>query len=149
MMIEQIDWQAALAASNVLLIGITAIALLRTRREMRRNRRALAAVANRVAAAEPYDDRELRRMFDRRLTMLQKYLEQQVETNLQKTAEPPVTEGLLPPRKNELPVEYAARMARGGASVDDLVRGCGLNKGEAQLLMRLHARPQAAPATTH
>lgn len=93
---------------------------------------------------ERFDDRELRRMFDRRLTILEERLVQILRES-QKPAALPV-----PPLKNELPVEYAVRMARSGASVDDLVRGCGLNIGEAQLILRLHASTRAPAATlTH
>lgn len=35
-------------------------------------------------------------------------------------------------------MDHAARLARGGASVDELTRNCGLNIGEASLMRRLH-----------
>lgn len=96
------------------------------------------------APVERFDDRELRRMFDRRLTILEERLIRILRENTKKAPLP------VPPLKNELPVEYAVRMARSGASVDDLVRGCGLNIGEAQLLLRLHASQRApASAITH
>ena len=41
------------------------------------------------------------------------------------------------------PIENAVRMARDGACLDDLRRSCGLNRGEAQLLMKLHAAKSA------
>ena len=41
-----------------------------------------------------------------------------------------------------LPIENAVRMARSGASIDDLIRSCGLNIGEAQLMRKLHGRSQ-------
>ena len=37
-----------------------------------------------------------------------------------------------------LPIDNAVRMARSGASIDELIRSCGLNIGEAQLLRKLH-----------
>ena len=37
-----------------------------------------------------------------------------------------------------LPYENAVRMARHGASIDDLTRTCGLSANEARLLMRVH-----------
>lgn len=43
-----------------------------------------------------------------------------------------------------LPLDNAARMARSGASVEELTRTCGLNLGEAKLLRQLHARRPAA-----
>lgn len=39
-----------------------------------------------------------------------------------------------------LPIENAVRMARGGASIDELIRSCGLSIGEAQLLCKLHGK---------
>ena len=45
--------------------------------------------------------------------------------------------------------EVAARLARGGATCDELVSGCGLSRHEAELLLRLHgaeaARNKKAP----
>jgi len=44
---------------------------------------------------------------------------------------------------NNLPIENAVRMARHGASIDDLIRSCGLNIGEAQLMRKLHGKARA------
>jgi hypothetical protein len=41
------------------------------------------------------------------------------------------------------PIENALRMARHGASIDELVRSCGLNIGEAQLMRKLHGQARA------
>lgn len=48
---------------------------------------------------------------------------------------------LVGPVSRELPMEQAARLAQGGASIDELTRKCGLNTGEARLIRRLHGRP--------
>lgn len=45
-----------------------------------------------------------------------------------------------PPVERNLPIENAVRMARSGASVEDLTRNCGLNFGEARLMQKLHGR---------
>lgn len=45
---------------------------------------------------------------------------------------------------SNLPIENAVRMARHGASIDELIRNCGLNIGEAQLMRKLHGKAQAA-----
>jgi hypothetical protein len=42
------------------------------------------------------------------------------------------------PESNSLPIENAVRMAKHGASIDELIRNCGLNIGEAQLMRKLH-----------
>lgn len=46
------------------------------------------------------------------------------------------------PVDNKLPIDNAVRMARHGASIDELIRNCGLNLGEAQLLRKLHGKGQ-------
>lgn len=50
----------------------------------------------------------------------------------------------VPPVDRDLPIENAVRMARLGASVDDLTRNCGLNVGEARLMRKLHGRAPVA-----
>ncbi|MEM9335294.1 MAG: DUF2802 domain-containing protein [Pseudomonadota bacterium] len=42
--------------------------------------------------------------------------------------------------ERNLPIENAQRMAKSGASVEELTRVCGLNVGEARLLRKLHGR---------
>lgn len=51
---------------------------------------------------------------------------------------------LIGPVSRELPMEHAARLAKGGASVDDLTRNCGLNIGEARLVRRLHGQAESS-----
>ena len=53
-------------------------------------------------------------------------------------AEPKADSG---PVSRPLPIENATRMARHGASVEELTRTCGLNVGEAELLKKLHGAP--------
>ena len=43
-----------------------------------------------------------------------------------------------------LPIENAVRMARQGASIEDLKRSCGLNVGEARLMQKLHGNGRIA-----
>jgi len=40
---------------------------------------------------------------------------------------------------DNLPMENAVRMARHGATVEDITRSCGLSQSEARLLMRVHS----------
>ena len=47
-----------------------------------------------------------------------------------------------------LPIENAVRMARHGATIEELIRSCGLNIGEAQLMRKLHGK-SAASASQH
>jgi len=46
--------------------------------------------------------------------------------------------------ERRLPIDNALRMAKNGASVDELTQACGLNVGEARLLQKLHGK---APLT--
>lgn len=48
------------------------------------------------------------------------------------------------PLTQSLPIENAVRMARQGASIDELTRSCGLNLGEARLMQKLHGRAKIA-----
>lgn len=52
------------------------------------------------------------------------------------------------PADANVPIENAVRMAKHGASIDELIRGCGLNIGEAQLMRKLHGKAQAASIRT-
>ncbi len=45
-----------------------------------------------------------------------------------------------------LPLENAVRMAKQGASVEDLTRSCGLNIGEAKLMRKLHGKQMRSTA---
>lgn len=145
MTIDDSFWQYALLLSNAFLVAAAALAVIRSRSEMRAMREFWTSPAMLAMQPEAYDDRDLRRMLDRRITMLQKYVEQKIES---RDDEETGTTTAIIRRGNELPIEYAARMARAGASVEDLIRGCGLNKGEAELLMRLHAGQQSGTRTT-
>ncbi len=44
-----------------------------------------------------------------------------------------------------LPIDNAIRMAKSGASVEELTRSCGLNAGEAQLMHKLHCKAETPP----
>jgi hypothetical protein len=45
-----------------------------------------------------------------------------------------------PAVERNLPIENAIRMAKLGASIEDLTRSCGLNIGEARLMQKLHGK---------
>ncbi len=69
---------------------------------------------------------------DKRITELQQQIAA-LSTTEQKAGVEPVA--------RPLPIENATRMARHGASVEELTRTCGLNVGEAELLKKLHGAP--------
>ncbi len=47
-----------------------------------------------------------------------------------------------------IPFENAVRMARHGATLDDLSRTCGLSETEARLLMRVHSNSHQTAASS-
>jgi len=49
-----------------------------------------------------------------------------------------------PPVERKVPIDNAVRMARLGASVEDITRNCGLNIGEARLMQKLHEKAASA-----
>ncbi len=53
------------------------------------------------------------------------------------------------PVERNLPIENAVRMAKKGASVEDITKNCGLNIGEAQLLQKLHGQTQLQSVASH
>jgi hypothetical protein len=66
---------------------------------------------------------------------------------ISRQAEPPAP----PPQSSVTPsgargYEMAIRMARGGASIDEIVAGCGTTRAEARLLRRLHCAAGAHAA---
>ncbi len=44
------------------------------------------------------------------------------------------------PVATALPTDYALRMAKQGATIDDLTKNCGLSIGEAKLMQKLHGK---------
>ncbi len=54
-----------------------------------------------------------------------------------------------PTVERSVPIDNAVRMARNGASVEELTRNCGLNIGEARLMQKLHGRAKHAANGNH
>ena len=129
--------------SNAALLAAATIALLRFRSQARRfekfwdsptgvslaDEQALKAQPEPRPAPQP--DPEL----ERRVAELQSVVRTLASKNA--IAREPAEPGL--------PIENAVRMAKRGASIDDLIRNCGLNIGEAQLMRKLHGKAANAP----
>jgi len=123
-----------LLCSNAVLLGIACLAVARFDRRCRRLD-AFWASPTGTALAEKQNDAQ-----QKHLQMTQR-LEKRVG-ELQRTVKV-MDMSKSPPSPGEeriLPIENAQRMAKLGASVDDLTRACGLNIGEARLLQKLHWR---------
>lgn len=144
MIIDDTLLQYALLATNALLIGTAGLIIVRLRKDVGRLR---------LELAKPAGDDDLRRLFDRHLAVLEQYLEQQASTEAPAVAAQPAISAQAstpaPVAAEATPAIPASAdpltLARAGAGIDELVTSCGLNRGEAQLLIRLHGA--ATPAT--
>jgi|GEM_PF-1303492 len=126
--------------ANAVLLAAAALAVLRFTRQSREfmdfwQSPTGAAVSDESDAAE--NTQQLLRAI-RTLDARVRELQAQVGKVAARPA--PETRGNVRP----LPIDNAARLARTGASVEELTRTCGLNIGEARLLQQLHAKRQTA-----
>jgi hypothetical protein len=128
-----------LLLANAVLLGLAAIALVRFRHQARRFESfwnspsgvSLADTQSLQANSQPQSDPQL----EKRVAELQSVVKSLATQNVSK------------PEANEavgFPIENAVRMAKHGASIDELIRSCGLNIGEAQLMRKLHGTAQVA-----
>lgn len=129
MIIDDLVSTNTLLISNALLAGAAAIAILRFQCVTRQ----LANSDGIPVAAPPAESDQNEpqsQAVEDRILALQKIADElaQKEVMLQRHA------------LHESPYENAVRMVKRGAGADELTRNCGLNKGEAQLLVRLHGR---------
>jgi len=119
--------------ANAVLLSAASIAIVRFRKQCERlesfwNSPTGAAIADQKSDQDRMQFLSTMRL-ERRLAQLQGKVDSLV-TAPEKSAPPPAT--------RQLPIENAIRMAKGGASVDELTRTCGLNIGEARLLQKMH-----------
>ena len=126
----------ALIASNAVLLFGAAIALLRFERLVKRHTSYWDSPTGASVRAESNSDAVLSGFLERRLAMLHDQIEELSKQKVPAAAT----------QRAELPFEYATRIAKHGASVEDLTRTCGLNKAEAHLMWRLHAPQRKAKA---
>jgi hypothetical protein len=124
----------ALPLANVCLLAAATLVVVRLQRVL-----AGKAIYSRLAAgnaieAQIADIDEHCRIVSERLGEIQDQIER--FSHLERL--------LIGPVSREFPMEHAARLAKGGASVDELTRNCGLNIGEARLIRRLHGQAEAS-----
>ena len=125
-----------LLASNVLLLGATAILLLRLQ-HVAEKEGAFWDSPTGFSMQGQAEQRELLKEIDQRFSVLI-----DVVHNLSNDKEP--TES----SRGGVPYDNAVRMAKHGATLDDLTRTCGLNANEARLLMQVHSgSPEFAKAS--
>jgi hypothetical protein len=122
-----------LLLSNAMLLAAAAMAVVRFRRQCERLERFWSSPTGATIAGQKSDQERLQLVTTMRL-----------EKHIADLNEKVATLSRNDPRKQrsatvrQLPIENAVRMAKSGASVEDLTRTCGLNFGEARLLTKMH-----------
>ncbi len=127
-----------LLLANVLLLGVVCTVLSKFERRCKRIEEFWDSPTGTALADEVDAETHAQTMATRRLE--QRLGELQRAVKLMEIKAPKQAT----PVERSLPIENAVRMARNGASVDDLTRNCGLNIGEARLMQKLHGRAQVA-----
>lgn len=118
MTFDDATWLNTLLASNALLVAAATVALLRSQRLQRRRSQG-------PEAAAPQDGD-----IERRMQRLERLAGESSRSD----------GGAAPATASEAPYRAAVRLARLGAGAEDLAGRCGLSRGEAELLTRLHGR---------
>lgn len=126
-----------LLVANTILLAAAALAVMKVRRQMRRFQEFWSSPTGASLATGKPNSEQPRPQANRHLERRVQELQSVVRTLAQREQSP------AQPLDANLPIENAVRMARHGASIDDLVRSCGLNIGEAQLMQKLHGQAQA------
>lgn len=122
----------ALLISNAMLLGAAALAIVRFQHRLKSASKFWDSPTGSALQAQ-CDQSSFNQLTEERLAKLQGAIEK-IECT---------TNGAQPASVEKLPFENAVRMAKAGASLEDLVRTCGLSYGEARLFMRVHAKSAA------
>lgn len=122
-----------LLVANAALIVAAAFAVMRMERSAREPREFWSSPTGQAMRDNLPGGKSEQRVLLERIQALQAAV-----SELQQKAAP-----ALPERIVDLSLSRAVRMAKRGAKADELVRDCGLNRGEAELLCRLHGMETA------
>jgi len=125
-----------LAGRAVLLVGafwVFALAFIRWRRANERDNAQLQAQLERAFT-------EVRSLHETVMVM---------SARLEAMSERSETQSRQPPGGAHRGYDMAARLAKNGAGVEDLIANCGISRHEAELLARLHSARAATPAACH
>ena len=140
-MINQNFLMFGLLASNAFFLVIVIAALLRSTSRVARLEATMLKLAETTAAA-----RQVREQFARQEKLL-RWIAARTQSHSKAFKQLQVKDSEQPaPAERQLPIEHAVRMARHGASIDDLTRNCGLNIGEARLMQKLHGQTHVSSA---
>ncbi|MGI9205876.1 MAG: DUF2802 domain-containing protein [Woeseiaceae bacterium] len=117
---------------NGVLAGAAAVAILRFQ-NMLKNQKSFWSSPTGVAMSSQPEGDEFLQAVEKRFTKFEEGLGNLSRDNKVKSASP-----------RSIPHENAVRMAKHGATVDDLTRTCGLSDIEARLVMRVHGNSGTA-----
>lgn len=121
-----------LVISNATLLAAGCIAILRFQTQQRDHEDFWSSPTGTSLADTKHEDVEQLARSNRRLEKQLVELKHCVEALAHKDA------GSMPSVERSLPIENAIRMARKGATIEELTRSCGLNNGEARLMHKMH-----------
>ena len=129
-----------LLLSNAVLVAVACFSLFRFERRWQRIEDIWNSAADTALAPGTENDVVAQLNASQRLEQRLGELQRTVKVMEMKVPEK------APATERAVPIENAVRMARLGASIEDLTRNCGLNLGEARLLRKLHSRADIAAA---
>ena len=127
-----------LLAANAMLLGLTCHALIRFERRCQRIEDFWQSPTGNALSETGESELREQMMATQRLEKRVGQLQRTVKVIELNKHRPQPAEPTQPTVERNLPIENAIRMARSGASVEELTRSCGLNIGEARLMQKLH-----------
>lgn len=129
----------AILAAKAFVLCLGGIVLLRMWAQSRRVEQYLKHAITAAGTEKPSEDTRQQLLLVIRMEKRLQELDRKLNLLARTEQEPRA------PAERQLPIEHAARMARHGASIEDLTRTCGLNIGEAELMQKLHGSAGATP----
>lgn len=130
-----------LLISNLLLVCAVGLALVRFLRRCDEFEQFWESPTGTVIAEESEGDEHL--LISQRLEQRVGELQKVVRILATRDSRPSKPAAAPPRPARILPIDNAVRMARQGATIEDLTRSCGLNIGEAKLMQKLHGTAKA------
>lgn len=131
-----------LIVSNAIMLALACFCFSRFENRCRQIEEFWSSPTGNAVADDDNDDARAQMRITQQLEKRVGELQRTVKVMEIKKAEPAST----PTVERHLPIENAVRMARLGATVDDLTKSCGLNIGEARLMQKLHGKVRVAAA---
>jgi len=128
----------ALLFANAALLAAAALAVLRFQRMLRESRAFWESPTGAAIQTENPAQIDQGKLLAHEISVLQKTVAKLCQRQQARVDAP----------AGQVPLEHAVRMARRGASVEDLTRSCGLNIGEARLMHTLHGRRKLSIAAS-